>query len=85
MDKHFELDALVYLVGFYHCIFELGQSFVIIILRIYNKYQRSAATKDHVGVKGRLNKVNLTRKIPYLKLHKAGIVDVVLDDLAGGL
>jgi len=83
--KHLELDALVHFVGLQHCVLELGQRLVVVILGIDDKDQGSTASKDHVRIKGRLEEVNLAGEVPDLELHKAGVVDVVLHDLTGRL
>jgi hypothetical protein len=47
-------------------------------LRIDDKHDGAAAAKDHVRVKRRVEKIDLSRKVPHLKLHKRAIAYICI-------
>ena len=48
-------------------------------LGINDKYKRTTAAKDHVGVEGGIKEVNLSRDVPHLELHEGAVGDVCND------
>ena len=45
-------------------------------LRVDDKHDGAAAAKDHLRVKGRVEKVDLPREVPHLELHERAVGDV---------
>lgn len=82
MYENLEFDAWIHFVRFDDRVLELGQRFDVVILCINHKNKRTTAAKYHIRIEGGLYEVNLTRKIPNLKLYKAGIIDVILNNFA---
>lgn len=83
--EDFEFNAGIHFVGLDDGVLEFGQGLIVIVLGIDDEDQRATIAEDHVRVEGGIDEIDLTRKIPDRKLHKTGIIDVVLDDLRGGL
>lgn len=54
-------------------------------LSINNKYQCSSSSEDHLIVKGGVEEVHLTRKVPDLEVDKRTARDVILVNLVGAL
>lgn len=54
-------------------------------LRINNKYQCSSASENHLIIKRRVKEVNLPRKIPYLKVDKGAVGNILSADLVCAL
>jgi hypothetical protein len=52
---------------------------LITYLGINDENECATAPENHVRVEGRIEKIDLSREIPYLKLHKTGIINVVFD------
>lgn len=82
MYEYLEFNARIYFVRFDDGIFKLGQRLIVIILGINNKHERPTAAKYHFWIECGLYKINLSGKVPNLKLYKAGIVDVVFNNFA---
>lgn len=80
MNKDFEFNGLIDFVSFGNGEMKFIQCLHVIILCVDYKDESSAATKNHITVKSRIKKVNLSREIPYLELNETGIADVVFDD-----
>lgn len=54
-------------------------------LGVDDKYQRSCSPEDHLIVKGRVKKVNLSWEVPNLKINKGAIGNVFPADLVCAL
>lgn len=59
--------------------------FTHIYLSINDENQCTGAPENHLVVKSRVEKVHLTRKVPYVKVDEGAARDVVLVDLVGAL
>lgn len=54
-------------------------------LGVYDKYQCSCSSEDHLIVKGRVEKVNLSWEVPNLKINKGAVGNVLPADLVRAL
>ena len=54
-------------------------------LGVYYKYQCSSPSEDHLIVKGGVKKVNLSWEVPYLKINKGAVGNVLPADLVRAL
>ncbi len=76
MDEHLERDVRVHLVRLGYGDVKLGERLHVVVLRVDHKDKRPAPSEDLVRIEGRIEEVNLPRKVPDLKLNKGAVRDV---------
>jgi hypothetical protein len=70
VDEHLKHNARVDLVCFHQGDVELGEGVFIVVLCVDDEHERTTAREDGLRVESRVEKVQLARKIPDLKLNE---------------
>lgn len=83
MDEYFKLDILIHFVRFQYGFVQFGQGFNVIVVCVDDENECIASLENNLRIESRIEKVDLSGKVPTLKLHEITIANVTFHNFVG--